>query len=104
MEIFGIFRQYIFFPWVSIIVIVFAVTEIRMRLQHREHSKLIDLMRRGEGRIVDIREGRKIDMMSLDTFLFLTKHGHSLTIVDGYVIDLSSFIHVHPGKEVCAHN
>ena len=100
MEIFGVVRKYIFFPWISVIIIIFAVTEIRLRLRQREHNKHIDRMRRGEGKIINIKDDRNIDMMSLDTFLFLTKHGHSLTIVDGYIIDLSGFIAVHPGKKV----
>ena len=96
METFGVLRKYIFFPWIALIIIIFAVAEIKMRLKRREHTKQINMLKRGEaGQIIDLEEN--VETMPLDTFLFLTKHGHSLTVIDGYVVDLTSFIHIHPG-------
>ena len=39
----------------------------------------------------------ELPLMSTETFLFLTKHQHSLSIIDGFVIDIAHFIDVHPG-------
>lgn len=38
-----------------------------------------------------------LPQLSIDSFLFLTKHGSALSIIDGYVIDLGAFMDVHPG-------
>ena len=39
----------------------------------------------------------ELPAMSIDTFLSVTKHGIALSILDGYVIDISTFVDVHPG-------
>jgi len=51
---------------------------------------------KGEGNILT-SDRDDLAEMSVESFLFLTKHGKSLSIIDGLVIDIGTFVDVHPG-------
>ena len=90
LELFGFIRKYIFFPWIGIVLLAFAVTEVRMRRASRKLSHNIDMSRKGAGKMLIV--DRDLQKMSVDTFLFLTKHGNALSSIDGYIIDISTFM------------
>ena len=47
----------------------------------------------GLGHILTFKKEDDIsEMMSIESFLMLTKHGKQLSIIDGYVIDIGNFI------------
>ena len=50
----------------------------------------------GTGSIL-IMEDDKLPEMTIENFLLLSKHGSALSIIDGYVIDITEFLPVHPG-------
>eukprot|EP00581_Thalassiosira_minuscula_P007700 CAMPEP_0183709744 /NCGR_PEP_ID=MMETSP0737-20130205/5727_1 /TAXON_ID=385413 /ORGANISM="Thalassiosira miniscula, Strain CCMP1093" /LENGTH=1527 /DNA_ID=CAMNT_0025937921 /DNA_START=98 /DNA_END=4681 /DNA_ORIENTATION=+ len=92
LEFFGIFQQYVFFPWISIILLVFIITEIHAHRARRLHGRLVNT-----GAMLKIENDEALPIMSLDTFRLMTKHGSALSIIDGYVIDIGTFKDVHPG-------
>lgn len=47
----------------------------------------------GLGNILTFEKENDIsEIMTVESFLFLTKHGKRLSIIDGYVIDIGNFI------------
>jgi len=97
LEFFGFVRKYLFIPWVCIIVLTFIIKEMRVRSAKGNFTRDIDASMRGARRILTIECEKDLATMDIDTFLFLTKHGNALSIIDGYVIDLTTFMDVHPG-------
>jgi hypothetical protein len=73
-------------------MLTFLVTEVRVRMANNLDAKLS-----GTGKILTFANDANIPTMSLDTFLFMTRHGSELSIIDGYVVDISAFIEHHPG-------
>ena len=67
-------------------MLTFIVTEARVRFANNL-----------EENILAIANDEDLALMSLETFLFMTGHGSELSIIDGYVVDLSTFIEHHPG-------
>ena len=49
------------------------------------------------GGILTVEDKNDMAKMSTETFLFLTKHGNALSIIDDYVVDIGTFMDVHPG-------
>lgn len=92
-----LFLQYIFFPWISLVILAFLITELRVRRAGVQHNRNLEAKLRGAGNILTVDNAHELPLMSVDTFLVLTKHGKSLSIIDGYVIDIGEFISVHPG-------
>mmetsp|Transcript_5046 Transcript_5046/g.9859 ORF Transcript_5046/g.9859 Transcript_5046/m.9859 type:complete len:835 (-) Transcript_5046:1660-4164(-) len=97
LEIFGFVRKYLYLPWVCIIVLTFIIKEMRVRRAKGNYARDIDASMKGARRILTIENEKDLATMDIETFLFLTKHGNALSIIDGYVIDISTFMDVHPG-------
>ena len=93
LEFFGFFRKYIFFPWLGCVILTFIVTEARVRLAKNLEEKIMI----GTGNDLTCANYEDLPLMSLETFLFMTRHGSELSIIDGHVVDISSFIEHHPG-------
>ena len=51
----------------------------------------------GVGNFLTVEDEKDMAKMSIETFLFLTKHDNALSIIDGYVVDIGTFMDVHPG-------
>jgi len=93
LEFFGFFRKYIFFPWLGCVVLTFIAKEARVRLAKNLEEKIMI----GTGNDLACANYEDLPLMSLETFLFMTRHGSELSIIDGHVVDISSFIEHHPG-------
>jgi hypothetical protein len=93
LEFFGFFREYLFFPWLAIIVSIFLVTEARARFANKRQWETIAR----KGNILNLAINKVLPELSMDSFLFLTRHGSELSIIGGYVVDISTFVAVHPG-------
>ncbi|KAL3784911.1 hypothetical protein ACHAW5_006233 [Stephanodiscus triporus] len=93
LELFGFFRKYLFFPWLGIVIVIFLVTEVRVRLANKMHAMAMS----GTGDILAFDNDKGLPEMSLESFLFMTRHGSELAIIDGYVVDIGAFIEHHPG-------
>ena len=68
------------------------ITEVSLRRAKREHSQNIDASMKGAGSILTIDNQKELPEMTIKLFLSLTKHGKSLSIFDGYVIDIERFM------------
>lgn len=75
------------------IFLVFIVTEVRTSLANKLQVKTIA----EKGSFLNLDNEKDLPSMSLETFLFLTRHGSELSIIDGHVVDISAFIGIHPG-------
>ena len=92
LSIFTIFREYLFYILIGLVCLVFVVTEYRNQSIRRIEGKKDEIL--GDG----IFEGVSgVNEMTLETFLDLTRQGSPLCIVDGYVIDIGTFMTYHPG-------
>ena len=98
MKFFTIFRQYIFFPWIAAICIIFVMTEIRHRRTiGAKHLQRVAAVRRGSLSLWgSVADGKGLQEMSIENFLQLTRQGSPLTIVDGLVLDIGAFSEYHP--------
>lgn len=92
LEFFGFIRQYLFFPWICLVIVVFAITEVKTRSLCRKNDATLE-----RGSILTMENDDELPEITIDMFLTLTKHGNALSIIDGYVIDIGHFIDVHPG-------
>ena len=104
MRFFTIFRQYIFFPWIAAICIIFIMTEIRRRRTvGAKHLQRVAAVRRGSLSLWgSIADGKGLQEMSIENFLQLTRQGSPLTIVDGLVLDIGAFSEYHPVSIISA--
>ena len=90
MRFFAVFRQYIFFPWIAAICIIFIMTEIRhRRTVGSKHLRRVAAVRRGSLSLWgSVADGKGLQEMTINNFLQLTRQGSPLAIVDGLVIDI----------------
>lgn len=76
------------------------LAKFRVWRASQSHSKSIK-MTKGDSQlsIIDFDNPNDQAQMTIETFLFLTKHGNALCVIDDYVIDLNqgNFIDIHPG-------
>lgn len=90
---FGTIRDYVYGPYIAFVVLVFILSEVRQRKSaNATHS----IMKSGKGLWGD-EDDSHLDTMTLETFLDVTRLGNALCVVDGRVLDISSFIDIHPG-------
>lgn len=99
LEFFGFFRQYIFFPYIAVVCLIFLVTEfLQRRSRGTEHVLRAERVRKGTESIWGDRPfDGGLQTMQVETFLELTRNGSAFCIADGYVIDVGSFAETHPG-------
>lgn len=71
--------QYLYFPWICITVLIFLVKEFCLYRAQKQQDR-----NQENGRLLTMENDKEISTMTISTFLFLTKHGSSLTIIDGY--------------------
>ncbi|KAL9189115.1 hypothetical protein ACHAXT_011605 [Thalassiosira profunda] len=97
LEFFAFIKQYLFFPWLAVVILTFVITEVRARRENLfGKSNNVEAVVQGTGSLLAM-DDKDLPEMTVDNFLFLTRHGSALSLVDGYVIDIGSFIDVHPG-------
>ena len=90
---FKVIREYVFIPLIIIILLIFLYTEYRQYYSTRSiDGKKDEALGYG---IFDEISG--VNEMTLETFLDLTRKGSPLCLVDGYVVDIGSFMAYHPG-------
>ena len=110
INIFGIVRKFIFFPYVAVVVLAFSLAEFRLRRNHTKHQQQIQGYLTGTVSIWDDGAGalqgsashihnddRNLETMTIETFLDAARLGKDLCIVDGRVIDITNFMDAHPG-------
>ena len=100
LEIFGFIQTYIFFPYLGVVVVTFIIAEARRyRLNSGSHATKLQGILEGKHTIWEDDADKFLDKMTMDAFMESTKLGTMLCIVDGYVLDISSFVESHPGGQ-----
>ena len=93
LSFFTVFRDYLFVLLIGLIILIVVFTEYRQYYSARSVKGKKDEAL-GNGIFEEIGN---VNDMTLETFLDLTRQGSPLCIVDGYVIDIGSFMTYHPG-------
>ena len=112
IDAFGIIRKYVYFPYISVVALVFVITEYRRYRRNKNHSLKVaeevskrfsetalsgqDDTLNGCIFLTTIKDA-ELETMSMDTFLDVTRLGKALCIADGYVLDITDFMNFHPG-------
>ena len=94
---FTVVRRYFFFPWLACLCLIFFITEYRQVLETRfKHKKKVESF---SNSILNDKTLSSINtkVITVESFLDLTRKGSPLCIVDGYVIDIGNFMTYHPG-------
>jgi len=100
LEIFGFIQQYVFFPYLGTVCFAFVVAEARRyRLSSSSHASKLQGILEGTNTIWEDDADKFLEKMSMDSFMEATKLGTILCIVDGYVLDITSFVENHPGGQ-----
>lgn len=100
LPIFGVLRQYVFFPYLGFVCLVFAIAEgRRYQMNNSTHAGKLKGILEGKETIWDDDADQFLDKMTMESFLEATKLGSSLCIVDGYVLDITNFLENHPGGQ-----
>ena len=97
LPIFGQIRKYVFFPYISFVMLIFIIAEIRQRRRNAGKDKMCEGYLDGSNSIWDDDEDEVLETMTIESFLDLTRLGSALCIVEGRVLDITDFIDVHPG-------
>jgi cytochrome b involved in lipid metabolism len=99
VPIFGHIRKYVFSPYISFVILVFLIAEIRLRRKNTKHGERLERYLDGTASILtwDDDKDKVLETMTIETFLDVTRLGSALCIVDGRVLDITDFMDVHPG-------
>jgi cytochrome b involved in lipid metabolism len=91
MPIFGQIKQYVYGPYIAFVVLCFMIAEFR-RHRRGNVANAMSLHGRLWG-----DDDSKLEHMTMQAFLDVTRIGAALCVVDGRVLDVTDFIDNHPG-------
>jgi hypothetical protein len=100
MNIFGVIRKYVYFPYIAFVGVIFFIAEVRkQRASGVNHTKKLEAIMSGKESIWgdDDKEANRLETMTMAKFLEVTRLGSALCVVDGRVLDITNFMDVHPG-------
>mmetsp|Transcript_5710 Transcript_5710/g.13451 ORF Transcript_5710/g.13451 Transcript_5710/m.13451 type:complete len:1254 (+) Transcript_5710:47-3808(+) len=93
VPIFGYIKDSIYWPYLAMVCIIYALAEVRKRVLNR-------MMQNQTAKTIwdsETDDPQEYDEMGMDKFLELVKLGSPLCIIDGRVLDLTGFLEHHPG-------